>query len=151
MRNMKLCSRIAAILMALMLGCQFLPYWHYGAEDAMAASVNGYVWFPHHHVELSDELKAAEEGYSINGVAYPSVLILILCALGAVVGLWKSDSMLACLLPTGCGAFGLWAYLTTSAMKAGSLWWLHVLLLAGMLAMGVLSFIFGFRTQQEDS
>ena len=145
--NVKLCSRVAAVLMIVMLGCQFLPYWNDGAGQS--ASVNSYVWFPHDNEWVTGQLKAAEEGYSINSVAYPTVLILLLSAIGAVVCLWKSDSMLACLFPTVCGGYGLAAYLTTAALKAGGLWWLHVLVLAGVLVAGVAGFVCGFRGRIE--
>ena len=147
MKNVTLCSRVAAVLMILMLLCQFLPYWQVEALPGASVSVNGMVWFPTNHPELTEQLKAADTDYNINSLAYPTVAIFLLCVFGAVAGLWKSDSMLACFLPVICGGYGLWTYLTTAAFKAGGLWWLHVLLLAAIFIAGTAGFVFGFRAR----
>ncbi len=133
----KTCNRVAALLMALLLILQFVPYWHYGEGEALSASINSYVWFPHHHQELTAQFAAQETGYIINPVAYPTVGVFVLCVLGTFLCLWKSSSSLVAVLPVMAGALGLFGYLSAPAFQAGGWYWLHVLLFVLMIVMGV--------------
>lgn len=133
----KTCNRVAALLMALLLILQFVPYWHYGEGEALSASVNGYVWFPYHHQELTAQLAAQGTGHYINDVAYPMVGVFVLCVLGTLFCLWKSGSALSAVLPVMAGALGLFGYLSAPAFQAGGWYWQHVLLFVLMIVMGV--------------
>lgn len=146
--NVKLCNRVSALLMALLVLCQFMPYWHYGAADEQSVSVNEYVWFPYNHNELTEELVAHYDEHFINQVAWPTAGLTVLCALGAFVCFWKSENAGMSILPLLTGLFGLWFYLTTPAMKLGSIWWLHVLVLALMTLTGIAGMVMRKNTKQ---
>lgn len=135
--KVKLCNRISALLMALMLILQFLPYWHYGEEDALSASINGFVWFPHHHAGLTEQLTAQNADYSINPVAYTTVGLFVLSVLGAVFCLRESDSALCAIFPVTAGLLGLTSYLSTPAFQAGAWRWVHVTLFVLMVVTGI--------------
>lgn len=135
--KVKLGNRISALLMALMLILQFLPYWHYGEADALSASINGFVWFPHHHAGLTEQLTTQNADYSINPVAYTTVGLFVLCVLGTVLCLRKSDSALCAIFPVTAGLLGLTSYLSTPAFQAGAWCWVHVTLFVLMTIVGV--------------
>ena len=132
----KLCNRVSAILMALMLLCQFMPYWHHG--EGLVDSINGYVWFPTDKPELTAYLTENDPAHNINAIAWPTIGVMLLCAVGVVICLWKSSSAGAYFFPAASGVLGLWFYLTTPAMRLGAAWWAHVLLLVLMLISVIL-------------
>lgn len=140
--KVKRCNRLSALLMALLLILQFVPYWHYGEGDALSASINGFVWFPHHHDALTEELTAQHKGYSINPIAWTTVGLFVLCAAGAVLCLYKSHASPCAMLPLLAGLLGLGGYLSTPALRAGSLYYVQLALFALMLISAVATIAF---------
>lgn len=133
--KMKWCNRLGALLMGLMLLCQFMPFW--SPENSEEVSINGYVWFPSYHEELKEYLLAQDAEHYINHVVWPTIGLMLLCAAGVVFCLWKSDSVGVCLLPTAGGILGTWFYLATPVMRLGEFWWIHLLLCILMLLAGI--------------
>jgi hypothetical protein len=142
-------NRLCALLMILMLILQFTPYWHYGEENAASASISSYVWFPHNNTDLNTHLKAIEPNHWVNDIVVIAVPILLLCAVGAVLCLSRSHSLLALLCPISTGLIGLIGYPCTLSLRAGA-WGLHVLVCAAMLALGLYGIIAARNAAAKD-
>ena len=134
-KRIKCCNRIAALLMAVLLVGQFVPYWQYG--EGLSASINGYVWFPTEHQGLTEELNPLVEKYPCNQAALVAIPVLLLSALGVLLCLFRSDRPMTSLLPVMAGGYGLIGYLCSPVMRAGGLWWAHGIAFALLLALGL--------------
>ena len=128
---------ISALLMVVLLACQFMPYWRFGEGETL--SIQGYVWFPTKHPALTEELLPLVEKFPCNQAVMACIPVMILCLLGVWFCLSKSGKPLIGLLPVLTGAVGLLMYLTSPVMRAGMLCWLHVAVLALLLVTGILT------------
>lgn len=144
--KLKLFNRLCALVMAAMLVCQFTPYWHFGEGNAQSVSISSYVWFPDNCTALNAYLKTVEEGHMVNNIVMIAVPVLLLCAIGTVLCLLRSDSLLTLLFPVVAGLVGVIGYPLTASLRAGS-WGLHVVLCAAMLAMG----LYGMMASRKDA
>lgn len=138
--KVKLCNRLSALLMALLLILQFVPYWHYGEGDALSASINGFVWFPDDHQGLTQQLTAQHADYSINPIAWTTVGLFLLCAVGTVLCLYKSHASSCAILPVMAGLLGLFGYLSTPAFQSGAWYWVQMALFVLMTILGIATF-----------
>jgi hypothetical protein len=145
--KVKLCNRLAALLMALALICQFVPYWHHG--EGMSDSINGYVWFPTDKPELAAYLKEHDAEHNSNEIAWPNIGVMLLCVAGVILCLKYSASAAACAMPILSGTLGTWFYLTTPVMHLGTGWWLHALLFVLLLITGLYGMV-GNRKGGQD-
>lgn len=128
---------VSAALMLVLLFLQFVPFWTYG-ETGETASISQYIWFPTDFGEVEKYIAASlGKDFSINQILGSAILILVLSAAGFVLCLAKADRPLAGLMPAACGLTGVIGYLTSPAMRLGTGWVLHLLVCAGMLAMGI--------------
>jgi len=131
---------VCALLMLVLLAMQFLPYWTYGEEGTLQASIGQYVWFPGEYKELDTHLgEQLGKGYDITQMVTGPILVLVLSAVGAVLCLVKAGARATALLPMGCGAAGIVTYACTAALRLGSLWWVHLLLAAAILVCGAVT------------
>lgn len=143
----KLCNRVAALLMVLALICQFVPYWHYG--EGNSDSINGYIWFPTDKPELTAYLVENDEEHNVNEIAWPGIGVLLLCTAGVILCLRKSSSVGTCIMSILGGAWGIWFYMATPAMRLGTGWWLHALIFLLMMITGAYGLLGSRKTEQE--
>lgn len=127
--NVKLFNVMCAVLMAILLVLQFVPFWHFvDGETETAVSISSYMWFPDDNKALDKHLESLIEGHSINDMLLPPILTLVLSAVGTVLCLLKPGKVLALLLPMGCGLAAVIGYLSIPALQAGAGWGLHLAL-----------------------
>ena len=131
----KALNTISALLMIVMLACQFIPYWHFGEGESL--SVQGYVWFPTKHPALSEELQPLVDKYPCNQATLACLPVMLLCLLGVWLCLRKADKPKMGMLPFLTGLAGLALYLSSPVMQAGTLYWLHVAVLALLMGLGI--------------
>lgn len=139
-RKVKLYNRLSALLLALLLILQFVPYWHYGEGDTLSASINGFVWFPDDHQALTQQLTAQHTDYSINPIAWTTVGLFLLCAVGTALCLCKSHASPCGILPVMAGLLGLVGYLSTPAFQSGAWYWVQIALFVLMTIIGIATF-----------
>lgn len=140
------CNVVCAVLMLLLVVLQFLPFWHYTANDAeAAASIQAYIWFPDDHKALESYLAEQIDGYSINSIVLMPILHLLLGVTGLVLCLKMCSHPLVALFPTTVGGVGLWGFLSQAALRMGSMWWLQLLICLMLTGMGVYALIVGLK------
>ena len=140
---------VNAALMLVLLILQFVPFWTYG-EAGETASISQYIWFPTDYSEVEQYIAASlGTDFSINQILGMAILMLVLSAAGFALCLAKPGQPLVSLLPTACGLTGVIGYLTSPAMQLGTGWVLHLLVCAGMLAMGLAVLMGMFRQEQS--
>jgi len=138
----KICHWVSAVLLIVLLVLQFTPYWSFGEGDkAGEASVSQYIWLPSDYKTLTKELEKTFDDYSINDIILPPILVLVLGAVGVVLGVLMAGKPLAGIIPTLCGAAGLWGWLTMPVLKMGATWGIQVALMAVILVVGVVSLV----------
>ena len=135
-----LTNMVCALLMIVLLVLQFLPYWQY-AEDGGSCSISGYVWFPTDHKELESWISAQVEGYDLNGFVGAALLVFGLAVTGTAFCLFQRRNGWPSVLVTACGAAGMIVYLCNGALRLGSVWLVHLLVCAAVLALGIYSVI----------
>lgn len=125
------------MLMLILLVLQFVPFWSYG-DAGETASISSYLWFPTENKALESSLQEtlADSHFSVDAIVLPSILMLLLAAIGLFFCLWKSTSKAVALLPIATGAVGLWDYLAEPVMKLGMGWGWHVAVCAVLILMG---------------
>ncbi|MBE5811397.1 MAG: hypothetical protein E7318_10750 [Clostridiales bacterium] len=135
MRPIRKRNLLCALIMLIMLVCQFLPYWN--VSEGMSLSIQTYIWFPDYHKELTDTLLPLVEQFPCNHAVTAALPVMILCLAGLIICLRKSAGRGAGILPVLAGGYGLIAYLLDPVMRAGAGLWLHIVVLALMLLAGV--------------
>lgn len=131
---------VCALLMLAVLALQFAPYWHYGEAGEMSASIGQYVWFPTDYKDLDSHIAQQVGGdYSINQMVLTPIVLLVLSAAGAVLGLMKPGAKATAIVPTVCSLAGVWGYLTSPALKLGSTWGGHLAVCVLLLACGAVT------------
>ncbi len=146
MNKIKACSRACAVLLALLVLCQFLPYWHVAGENGGSVSICDLTWFPHLYPELKAHLSTLVEGFPVNGVAYLSVLLMVLSGVGIFLCLRKGGSSPS-VLPVIIGVAGAAGYLCQPTMMAGTYWALHLALLVLVAVTGLCAVLLSRRDQ----
>ncbi len=131
-------SFISAVLMILLLLMQFTPFWQVG-DGAASVSIQGYVWFPGNHLDLTKELQTQlnDPSFEVGRIVLMPVLELVLCCVGAVFCFAKSNNPLVMLFPAAAGIAGIWGYLEP-AFRSGHLWPLHLALSVLLLAAAII-------------
>ena len=133
---------LCAVLMAVLLALQFVPFF---TEGDGQVSIGSYVWFPSDHKALDSQIAAQIEGYRIEDMIVMPILILVLCAAGIVLCIARMSCATSALLPAACGLIGTIGYLTQPVMRMGSGWQLHALVSAAMLAVAAVTLATGMR------
>ena len=131
--SVKFVNTACAALMLLLFACQLLPFW---SAEGESASIQGYIWFPHHYNGLSSFFKA-EAGLTVNDIILMPIIVAVVGLLGAFLCLRKSDRVWTAICPAVCGLAGMIGYLTQPVFRMGNLWWLHLLLSVAIVAAAV--------------
>ena len=126
---------LCVLIILVVLACQFMPYWNYGA--GLSLSIQRYIWFPDYHKELTDELLPLVEQFPCNHAVTAALPVMILCLVAVFVCLRKKAAQGAGVLPVLAGGYGLIAYLLDPVMRAGVGLWLHIAVMILMLLAGV--------------
>jgi len=124
------------VFMVIVLVLQFLPYWEF---DGQGTSIASFVWRPYLHDDLISGLSEQTGAeVNLNSEVGAPILMLVLGVAGAALVFVKSDWPLAAFAGVCFGATGIFGYLNSAVLRAGNMWWLHMVLCAAALALGVL-------------
>lgn len=139
-KTKRICCYICAVLMLLLLVLQFMPFWHYGEQGELSASINAYIWLPSEYKDLTKHLTAAiGEDYSINQVLIMPIVTLILEVCGIGFCLARRDHTITRVFPAACGLVGIWGYLAEPAFRLGANWGVHLIVCIAMLLVSAYS------------
>ena len=127
---------LCAVLMAILLVLQFVPFWHCG-EAGENCSISGYVWFPSDHKELESWITSQAKDHDLGSFVGMPILVLVLSFVGSIFCLMKADQNWVGLFSLACGVAGAVAYLTTPALQLGTGWTWHLLLCIALAMLGV--------------
>lgn len=117
------------ILMLIMVALQFTPFWRYGDENEITTSINGYIWFPTNHKELTSYLQEnVRKDFEVDQILLMPIFNLIAGFAGILLCLMKSYLPVVRLLPAACGLVGIWGFMTEPAFRLGENWMLHLLI-----------------------
>lgn len=139
-------SLTAAILMLLMVALTGLSYFSY---DGGRVSISGYVWFPTEHAEFETYLASQIEGYNVNDAVGIPIFIQIFGVVCAALLIWKGDKPWTAWTSVGYGLIGGIGYLSSSFLKLGGAWGLHLALLVIILALGGVALYMAYRERGE--
>lgn len=166
MRNKKttlsqICLFICVALCLALIVTQFLPFW--SAEVSVknadgdevtqqeTLSIWGFLSFPENDVQKQFATNFSStygEEYNINDVAATACLILALGLLTAIFVILKPNKVWTFMFPLACGISGVFGYLTQPVLQSGSLWILHLILCALIVAVSMIpcvQFILGIK------
>ena len=137
-KNPQALLKIVGILLLIVIAVvQFMPYWQ--MEDE-AASINGYVWFPNNHKDVTKYLKA-EVGAEVNiYTIIPAPIVSLVFAALAIAAFLKFPKLpLSAVCGLIVGIVGLWNYLTCPAYPLGGSYTLQLVLFGAALVVSALS------------
>lgn len=148
-RNRTMSVLCAAVLL-VMIVLQFVPYWNFATEAGDAAcSVNGYVWLPDQHEDLTAYLQGQlGADFTVDRVYAMPAIQLVTGVLGIAFALLKPALPVGGICACACGIAGLWGYLTNPALRLGGGWALHLIVSALVIAAGVLSIVSYFKGEE---
>ena len=138
MKNTNRCTIICGILSLVLLVANFLPFWFY---DGTSASIHGYIWLPEHYDALEkfiSEQMGTQFMLNMPQIGAP-ILILAASAVSACFCCLKSKSRVSSVVCVICGAICFVFYASSALLREGSLWWLHMLLSAAMIVVGLIA------------
>ena len=148
-------SKLGLLCALLMLALLFMQcattFWTYGKDKAV--SLQGYVWFPTDHANLSKQLNA---DLGLKGSFNPStillfpVLTLFAGAAGIVLNILMPRRFIVALLPIICGGAAIAGYLIKPVLQMGANWQLHLALAVLVLLSGIWALIQALKTKKED-
>ncbi len=141
--QISLFNRISAAISTILLVLHFIPFWKYG--DGMSASICGLVWMPYNHTSLTAELTASLGSFSIDSLVSRSTLLCVLCIAAIVICLMRSDNCISSIIPIASGIVGVWAFLSSPALKLGSGWSIYLILSILLILTGVLALLMGLK------
>ena len=140
MKKSRICNMISIFLMGMLVILHFMPFWSY---DGMSTSIQSYIWFPTEHTALEAYIVGQIGGeYNINSIIWMPIIVILSTIAGIVLGIIKSEDLLASVVPLGCGLVGVWGYLTKPVFQLGTNWTLHLVVCVAMVAIAVLKIIF---------
>lgn len=138
---------VCAALLLILLVMQFTPFW---SIDSGSVSIGGYIWFPSDHTDLTSHLQdTLGADFTINNILAPCLLMLVLSAVGAVMSVIKAATVIPSLLSAACGVSGFIGFLTTPALRLGTMWWFQLILCVAQIACGVYALYLATQRSQE--
>lgn len=150
----RVCNYICVILVLLLLGTQFLPFWACKDCEDGAASISDYFWNPREHKDVASDLtdlyldiygsdlKGANGKafkFTANEILMPTLFIFISAILTVALCTIFSKSALSAIAPFVGGATSTYGYATIPALQAGQYWKLHLILSVLVLAVSLTS------------
>lgn len=141
---------ICALLMALLVLLQFMPFW---TVDGETVSVMHYMGFPDEHNNLSSWLDGTVSGgFMINDLVAWFFFTVVLAIVGVVLCIKYREKALVALIPSACGIVGVLYCINEQAFRLGQTWVLQLLMYILLLALAVCNLVFmvkGLSNQEE--
>lgn len=133
-RLRKTMNILCAVLMLVLLVCQFLPYW---SIDGDTASIAGYVWLSEEGNAFTEHFRSTlnDPDFYAGKIVLMNVIMIAAGAIGIISCLFRSEDWQSIIFPGVCGIFGVISYLAYPAYRMGSAWLLHLLLSIGILLL----------------
>jgi len=138
-RLRKTMNILCAVLMLVLLVCQFLPFW---SIDGDAASIAGFIWLPFDHEGLTSHFQTTlnDPDFYAGKIVLMNAIVIAASAIGTIFCLSHSEDWWSTIFPGVCGIFGVISYLAVPAYRMGSAWLLHLLLSIGILLLAAIAF-----------
>lgn len=141
--SVKLCSAICALLMAILLILQFVPYWEL---DGQQVSIGGYIWFPSEHADLTAHFQEmVSPDFKVDSLVLSSILQMAIPVAGIIFFMHNRESIFAQICTAACGLVGLWSYLSKPAFQLGTNWYFNLILAAVLLAAAIISIFVRYK------
>lgn len=132
----KVGNLLCALLMALLVVLQFVPFWNVEGEGISAM---GYLGFPDDHSNLTSWLnQSVEGGFEINQIVGWVFFGTVACIVGVILCVKYREKAPAALMPVMAGILGLLYCATEPAFRMGSVWVLHLVLYILLLGLAVM-------------
>lgn len=129
---------LCALLMALLVVLQFVPFWNVEGEGI---STMGYLGFPDDHSNLSSWLNSGiAGGFNINEIVGWVFFGTVACIAGTVLCIKFREHKAAALMTGIAAVLGILFCIMEPAFRMGSVWVLHLVLYILLLGLAVLIF-----------
>lgn len=126
-----------ALLSIVMVATQFLPFWEI---EGKMYSISDLVWFIYKHSEIGTFLKQVNPTNSVNQAVVVPLFILITC-IATFLAVFMSKTKAYVIAPICCFIVTVVGYLIKAELKAGNLWFLHLIPAVLMGVLAVLDFL----------
>ena len=122
---------ICILLVFVMVGLLFTPYWQYETTEKIdgkkvpvtkEVSINGYVWIPKNHADLTKQFKAAAENpkdYKTGDMVAAPVFVLLFGVVLGIVSLFVTKLPLSAVLTLVLGGMNAYSFLKVPEMQSG--------------------------------
>ena len=137
--HIKRYNAFCALLLAILVVLQFVPFWELNGEQV---SINGYVWLPTEHAELTAHFVAAvSPEFKVDSLVLSSLLQLVVPVAGIVLFLYNRESIFVPCCTAAAGLGGIWSYLCKPAFRLGMNWQIHFAFAVLLLAVALLPIV----------
>jgi len=144
------CATLCALLMLLLLICQFLPFWNTGMDTV---SISSYIWFPSDNAAVTELLRPHTYAtFPINDIVTPCVLMLLLSVGTMVFWLFSRENVLLPVCSLLGSIAGIWVCAAKATFRLGNLWWLILIISILAAASSLLTLMLQYvqrRSEQE--
>lgn len=141
----KLGNLLCALVMAVLVVLQFVPFWH---VDGEGISTMGYLGFPDDHNNLSSWLNSSiAGGFSINQIVGWVFFGTVACIVGVILCVKFRENAPSALMSAVAGIIGILFCVTEPAFRMGSLWGLHLVLYILLLGLAAAVFALNWKTE----
>lgn len=132
---------ICVVLMLVMMATQFLPFWECAHCEDGVASISDYVWWPEYHKDITDDIMKDLYGkkFGLNDLVLTPVLIVACTILSLFFCIKNAKKPLYAIIPAIGGGAGVFGYLTSPGLLAGSNWEIHVAVGAVLLVCSLVA------------
>ena len=125
--------RISCVVLSIvMVALQFLPFWEI---EGKMYSISDLVWFIYKYPEFTGFLKGLNPTNSVNQAVVVPLFVLISC-IATFLAVFMSKTKGYVIAPLCCFLVTVGGYLIKAELRAGNLWFLHLI---PAVAMGVLA------------
>lgn len=135
---------VLAFLMIAMLVVQcFVPFIHYGVDEAGAdqsVSIAKYVITPYEYRDMDKFVKETVDDFTVSSAMLPGAVIPIFAIVGIIYVL-KNKTMSAAIYGAIWSGLGLIIYLTSAFCRMSNMFPVHIIILALALAVSVFEIV----------
>lgn len=132
---------ISVALLLVMMATQFLPFWECAHCEDGVASISDYVWWPEHHKDITNDIMKDLYGkkFGLNDIVLTPILIVASTILSLFFCIKNAKKPLYAIIPAIGGGAGVFGYLATPGLLAGSNWEIHVAVGAVLLVCSLVA------------
>ena len=146
--SLSLSASLCALLMLVLLICQFLPFWNTGTE---AVSISSYIWFPSENEAVTELLSPHTDArFPINDIVTPCVLMLLFSAGTLILRIFSKENILLPICSLIGSTAGIWVCATKAAFRLGGLWWLILIISILAAASSLLTLMLQYRQRRSE-